>query len=77
MSDDLSVGAVVEHARGVLAERFGVGISTADSILNDVAVAQRREVREFAAEVVASCTTDATPLPRRLYEINDEMEGAA
>jgi hypothetical protein len=76
MSDDLSVGAV-EHARGVLAERFGVGISTADSILNDVARAQRRDVRELAADVVASCTTDATPLPRRLYASNDETEGAA
>jgi AmiR/NasT family two-component response regulator len=77
MSDDLSVGAVVEHARGVLAERFGVGISTADSILKDVAVAQRRGVMELAAEVVASCTTDATPLPRRLYVVNDGTEGAA
>jgi ElaB/YqjD/DUF883 family membrane-anchored ribosome-binding protein len=62
MSDDLSVGAVVENARGVLAERFGVGISAADSILNDVARAQRRAVVELAAEVVASCTTDAASL---------------
>jgi len=37
MSDDVSVGAVVEHARGVLAERFGVGISAADGFLCDVA----------------------------------------
>jgi hypothetical protein len=29
--------AVLEHARGVLAERFGVGISTADQILRDCA----------------------------------------
>jgi ANTAR domain len=77
MSDDLSVGVVVEHARGVLAERFGVGISTADSILNDVARAQRRDVLDLAAAIVASCTTGATPLPRRLYAINDETEGAA
>jgi hypothetical protein len=77
MSDDLSVGVVVEHARGVLAERFGVGISTADSILNDVARAQRREVSDLAVAIVASCTTDTTPLPRCLYAINDDTKGAA
>lgn len=77
MSDDLSVGVVVEHARGVLAERFGVGISTADSILNDVARAQRRDVTDLAAAIVASCTTNTTPLPRRLYAINDDTKGAA
>ena len=77
MSDDLSVGVVVEHARGVLAERFGVAISTADSILNDVARAQRRDVPDLAAAIVASCTTDATPLPRRLYASNDDSKGAA
>jgi ANTAR domain-containing protein len=77
MPDDLSVGVVVEHARGVLAERFGVGISTADSILNDVARAQRRDVSDLAAAIVASCTTDKTPLPRRLCAINDDTKGAA
>jgi hypothetical protein len=77
MSDNLSVGVVVEHARGVLAERFGVAISTADSILNDVARAQRRDVPDLAAAIVASCTTDATPVPRRLYAINDGSKGAA
>ena len=77
MSDDLSVGVVVEHARGVLAERFGVGISTADSILNDVARAQRRDVSDLAAAIVAACTTDKTPLPRRLYAVQDEPKGAA
>jgi hypothetical protein len=77
MSDDLSVGVVVEHARGVLAERFGVGISTADSILSNVARAQRRDIRDLAATIVASCTTDETPLPRRLYAINDDTKGAA
>jgi hypothetical protein len=76
MSDDVSVGAVVEHARGVLAERFGVGIHVADSILNDVARAQNCGVTELAAEVVASCTTDVTPLPRRLYAV-DDSKGAA
>jgi hypothetical protein len=77
MSDDLSVGVVVEHARGVLAERFGVGISTADSILNDVARAQRRDVTDLAAAIVASCTTDETPLPRHLHAIHDDTKGAA
>ena len=76
MSDHSGVAAVLEHARGVLAERFGVGISTADSILNDVARAQNRGVMELATEVVASCTSDVTPLPRRLYAV-DESKGAA
>ena len=76
MSDDVSVGVVVERARGVLAERFGVGIPTADSILIDVARAQRCDVPELAAAIVESCTTDTTPLPRRLYAIN-EPKGAA
>jgi hypothetical protein len=66
MSDDVSVGAVVEP-RGVLAERFGVRISTADGILRDVARLENCHVAELAAEVVASCTTDSTPLPRSLY----------
>ena len=76
MLEDVGVDAVLEHARGVLAERFGVGISTADSILNDVARAQNRGVTELATEVVASCTSDATPLPRRLYAV-DNSKGAA
>ena len=76
MSEDLSVGVVVEHARGVLAERFGVAISTADSILNDVARAQRRDVPDLAA-ASRVLHTDKTPLPRRLYAINDDTKGAA
>lgn len=67
MSDDVSVGAVVEHARGVLAERFGVGISTANGILRDVARAENCLVAELAAAVVASYTSDSAPLPRSLY----------
>jgi hypothetical protein len=72
MSDGVSVGAEVEHARGVLAERFGVGIATADRILKDVARAQNRDFNELAAAVVASCTTDVTPLPRSLYTNGNE-----
>ena len=72
MSEDVGVRVVVDHARGVLAERFGVAIATADGILHNVARAQRRDVTELAAAVVASCTSDAKPLPRSLY-----VEGAA
>jgi hypothetical protein len=69
--------AVIEHARGVLAERFGVDISTADMILGDVAQAQKRTIDELAAAVVASCTNGSTPLPRRLYTHGDEDSEAA
>jgi hypothetical protein len=69
--------AVLEHARGVLAERFGVGISTADKILHDCASAQGRGVIELAVAVVASCTNDSAPLPRRLYTNDDETTEAA
>ena len=72
MSEDGDVRAVVDHARGVLAERFGVAIVTADGILHDVAHAQRRDISELAAAVVDSCTTDSTPLPRSLYQNGGE-----
>jgi hypothetical protein len=74
MSDGVSAGVVLEHARGVLAERFGVGISKADAILHQVARSQKRDVNELAAAVVASCTSDADPLPRSLYV--DDTEAA-
>ena len=44
--------AVVEHARGVLAERFGIDIATADRILGDVARVQKRTIVELADAVV-------------------------
>ena len=69
--------AVVEQARGVLAERFGTDIATADRILGDVARAQKRSVTDLAGAVVESCTNDSTPLPRRLYVNNDEISDAA
>jgi hypothetical protein len=69
--------AVLEHARGVLAERFGVGISMADKILQDCARAQGRTATELAVAVVASCTNDSAPLPRRLYTNGDGQNEAA
>ena len=66
-SPDVRVSVAVEHARGVLAERFGVDIATADVILTDVAHAQKRSLTELATAIVESCTNGSTPLPRRLY----------
>jgi hypothetical protein len=68
---------VVERARGVLAERFGTEIATADAILNDVARLQKQSVEELAVAVVRSCTDGSTPLPRRLYTNSDEVSAAA
>jgi hypothetical protein len=59
--------AVLEQARGVLAERFGIEIETADEILTKVARTQQRNVTELAEDVVRSCTDGSMPLPRRLY----------
>jgi hypothetical protein len=59
--------ALLDQARGVLAERFGTDMATADRILSDVAAAQKRSVADLAQAVVESCTNDSTPLPRRLY----------
>jgi hypothetical protein len=69
--------AVVEQARGVLAERFGVEIATADAILCDVARVQRRSVMELAAAIVASCSDESAPLPWRLYPHSDGITDAA
>jgi hypothetical protein len=69
--------AVVEQARGVLAERFGTDVAIADRILCDVARAQKRTVAELARAVVESCTNDDTPLPRRLYTNGEAINDAA
>jgi AmiR/NasT family two-component response regulator len=69
--------AVVERARGVLAERFGTDIGTADRILGDVARAQKRSVVDLAEAVIESCTNGSTPLPRRLYTNGGEISDAA
>jgi hypothetical protein len=68
MSGELNTAAIVDHARGILAERFGVGIKAADEILCGVARSHGQEVPELAAAVVASCTSDACVLPRALYD---------
>jgi hypothetical protein len=75
--DSRACDAVIERARGVLAERFGVEIAIADAILSDVAQLQQRSVSDLAAAVVASCTDDSTPLPRRLYTNSDGVSYAA
>jgi hypothetical protein len=75
--DSGSCAAVVEQARGVLAERFGVEIATADAILSDVSRAQKRSLRDLAAAVVVSCTDDSAPLARRLYANDDGISNAA
>jgi hypothetical protein len=38
---------------------------------------QKRTVSDLAAAVVASCTDDSMPLPRRLYTNNTEFSDAA
>jgi hypothetical protein len=77
-SMDARVGdAVVEQARGVLAERFGIDITTADAILGDVSRAQNRTVTDLAGAVVESCTNGSTPLPGRLYTDSDGISDAA
>jgi hypothetical protein len=76
-STDVRVDAVVEQARGVLAERFGVEIASADAILTDVARLQKRSITDLAVAVVQSCTDGSTPLPRRLYTDSNEISDAA
>jgi hypothetical protein len=64
MSEDGDVRAVVDQARGVLAELFGVTIATADT---GFFVASRRaqgaDVAELAEAVVESWTTPASRYP--------------
>ena len=69
--------AVVQQARGVLAERFGVEIVQADGILRDVARLHSRSVSELATAIVASCTDDSAPLPRSMYSDNHGITDAA
>jgi AmiR/NasT family two-component response regulator len=50
---------VIEQAKGVLAERYGVPVDEAFEALRRGARRHRRKLRELAAEVVASRTTPA------------------
>src|SRR5437763_9437283 len=74
MEETLSA-ALMEQARGVVAERFAVDITTADAILQEVARTHRCSTEELAAAVVTSCT-DNTVLPRRLYAVGPNGEAA-
>jgi len=74
MEETLSA-ALMEQARGVVAERFAVDITTADAILQEVARTHRCSTEELAAAVVTSCT-DNTVLPRRLYAVGLNGEAA-
>ncbi len=59
--------SVVCHALGVIAERSGADIETADSTLRVVARREQVAVAELAECVVASSTNDCSVLPRSLY----------
>ena len=61
--------AVIDHALGVLAERFGVDIEAADGILREVARREQTPVEELADCVVASTTNNCAVLPRSLYAL--------
>jgi ANTAR domain-containing protein len=56
----------IDQALGVLAERFGVGIDTAEALLQDVARLEQTPLPELAECVVASTTDDCAVLPRSL-----------
>jgi AmiR/NasT family two-component response regulator len=56
---------VIEQAKGILAERFGVGVDEAFDLLRRGARSHRRPLRELAAEVVESRETPAEIQPPR------------
>lgn len=62
----MSEASILDAARGVLPERFGVALVSADSILHDVARRHCMDVSEFVLEVVDSCTSDSAVLPQPL-----------
>ena len=53
----LETRIVIEQAKGVLAERFGLSVDEAFDLLRRSARNHRRTLRELAAEVVASPQT--------------------
>jgi AmiR/NasT family two-component response regulator len=48
---------VIEQAKGILAERFGVGLDDAFDILRRSARSSRRRLRDLAADVTAGRET--------------------
>jgi hypothetical protein len=50
---------VIEQAKGVLAERFGLDVDDAFALLRRAARSHRLRVRELAEAVVSSCETPA------------------
>jgi AmiR/NasT family two-component response regulator len=48
---------VIEQAKGILAERFGVGVDEAFELIRRGARSHHRRLRELAAEVVTSQET--------------------
>lgn len=56
---------VIEQAKGVLSERFELGVDEAFELLRQSARSDRRNIHELAGEVVASRDTPE-PIRRRL-----------
>ena len=54
---------VIEQAKGVLAERFGLPLDDAFDVLRKAARANRVRIHSLAADVVASVTTPAEIQP--------------
>jgi AmiR/NasT family two-component response regulator len=56
---------LIEQAKGMLAERFGIGVAEAFELLRSGSRAHRRKLRYVAADVVASRETPPEITPPR------------
>ena len=66
LQEALSTRIVIEQAKGVLAERFGIGVDDAFELLRRGARTHRRKLRDLASDVVASRETPPEiPAPER------------